>query len=81
MTEENLAARSRRLTEEALEPLEKKVRAGEWLPLDAVRTVMARLINRYEGLLEIAKGESNEQFERNVRLHEIIHSLTNGEEE
>ena len=54
MTEENLAARSRRLTEEALEPLEKKVRAGEWLPLDAVRTVMVRVINRYESLLEIA---------------------------
>ena len=55
--------------------------AGEWLPLDAVRTVMVRVINRYESLLEIAKGESDEQFERNVRLHEIIHSLTKGEEE
>ena len=54
MSEENLAARSRRLTEEALEPLEKKVRAGEWYPADAVRTMLVRVINRYESLLEIA---------------------------
>ena len=63
MTEENLAARSRRLTEEALEPLEKKVRAGEWLPLDAVRTVMVRVINRYESLLEIAEGKLEHMYD------------------
>ena len=51
---ESLTARSRRLTEEALASIEKKMRAGEWYPVDAVRTIMVRVINRYESLLEIA---------------------------
>jgi hypothetical protein len=77
MTEENLAARSRRLTEEALASIEKKMRAGEWYPVDAVRTIMVRVINRYEGLLEITEGKLEHMYD----LCDSYENLFAGEEE
>ena len=72
---------AREMTDTIIDTLELKIRAGEWVSLEAVRREFRTLITSYERQLLTAEKERSDLFENIVRLHEELNKANGDEEE
>ena len=72
---------AREMTDTIIDTLELKIRAGEWVRLEAVRREFRTLITSYERQLLTAEKERSDLFENIVRLHEELNKANGDEEE
>ena len=72
---------AREMTDTIIDTLELKIRAGEWVSLEAVRREFHTLITSYERQLLTAEKERSDLFENIVRLHEELNKANGDEEE